>query len=81
MITIRAAAPDDAEALTNLMHGSAAYSGKYASILDGYAVTPSQIERDVFYIAERDDTLCGFYSLTVMVNRTGPDVRSRWHSG
>ncbi|MDQ1159001.1 GNAT superfamily N-acetyltransferase [Sphingomonas sp. SORGH_AS 950] len=65
MITIRAAAPDDAEALTNLMHGSASYSGKYASILDGYAVTPSQIERDVFYIAERDDTLCGFYSLTL----------------
>lgn len=65
MITIRPAVPDDAEALTDLMHGSAAYSGKYASILDGYAVKPSQIERDVFYIAERDRTLCGFYSLTL----------------
>ncbi|MDR6116787.1 MULTISPECIES: hypothetical protein [unclassified Sphingomonas] len=64
MITIRPAVPDDAETLTNMMHGSAAYCSKYASILDGYVVTPSQIERDVFYIAERDGTLCGFYSLT-----------------
>ncbi len=65
MITIRSAAPDDAEALTDLMHGSAAYSGSYASILDGYAVTPSQIEQDVFHIAECDGALCGFYSLTL----------------
>jgi GNAT superfamily N-acetyltransferase len=36
------------------------------SILDGYAVTPSQLERDVFYIAEREGALCGFYSLTLV---------------
>ncbi|MEG3123825.1 GNAT family N-acetyltransferase [Sphingomonas sp. GB1N7] len=63
MITIRPAMSDDAEALTNLMRGSAAYRGSYASILDGYAVTPAQIERDVFHVAERDGELCGFYSL------------------
>jgi GNAT superfamily N-acetyltransferase len=62
---IRPAVPDDAEALTELMHDSAAYSGYYASILDGYAVTPSQIEQDVFHVAERDGVLCGFYSLTL----------------
>lgn len=65
MIKIRAAAPDDAEAFTNLMHGSATYSGEYVSILDGSAVAPSQIGRNVFYIAERDGALCGFYSLTL----------------
>lgn len=57
--------PDNAEALTELMRGSAAYHGNYASILKGYAVTPAQIEQDVFHVAERDGTLCGFYSLTL----------------
>lgn len=65
MITIRPAVPDDAEALTDLMHGSAAYRGKYASILDGYEIVPSQIEQDVFHVAEREGSLCGFYSLTL----------------
>lgn len=65
MITIRPAIPDDAEALTELVHSSAAYGGSYASILDGYAVTPAQMEKDVFHVAERDGELCGFYSLTL----------------
>ncbi len=47
------------------MHGSAAYRGSYAGILDGYVVTPAQIEQDVFHVAERGDELCGFYSLTL----------------
>lgn len=64
-ITIRPAVPDDAKALTKLMHGSAAYSGGYARILDGYAVTPAQIRQDIFHVAERDGALCGFYSLTL----------------
>lgn len=63
MIAIRPAVPDDAKALTALMHGSAAYSGNYAGILDGYAITPSQIERDIFHVAEHDGALSGFYSL------------------
>lgn len=65
MITIRPAVPGDAEALTELMRRSAAYSGGYASVLDGYAITYSQIEQDVFYVAERDGEVCGFYSLTL----------------
>lgn len=46
------------------MHASAAYGGSYASILDGYTITPSQIDQDVFRVAERDREICGFYSLT-----------------
>ncbi len=60
---IRPALSDDATALTQLMHGSAAYEGSYATILEGYAVTPQQIDRDVIYVAELDGELCGFYSL------------------
>ncbi|MES2059224.1 MAG: GNAT family N-acetyltransferase [Pseudomonadota bacterium] len=65
MTIIRLAIPKDAEALTELMHASAAYRGSYASILDGYAITPSQIEQGVFHVAERDGETCGFYSLTL----------------
>ena len=65
MYTIRPAERGDAEALTTLMHASSAYGGSYASILDGYSVTPAQIEADVFYLAERDGVVAGFYSLTL----------------
>lgn len=63
MTTIRPAIPDDAVALTELMHASAAYRGRYATILQGYAVTPSQIEQDVLYVAVQDCKICGFYSV------------------
>ncbi|WP_144300152.1 GNAT family N-acetyltransferase [Elioraea rosea] len=63
--SIRQALADDAAALTGLMHASSAYGGKYASILDGYAVTPEQIARDVVFVAEGDGRALGFYSLTL----------------
>ena len=65
VITIRPAISNDVEALTELMHGSAAYRGSYASILNGCAVTSAQVEKDIFHVAERDGELCGFYSLTL----------------
>ena len=64
-IRIRRALPADAQALTNIMHASAAYSGRYASILDGYAVTPAQIDRDVVFLAAGEKAISGFYSLTL----------------
>ncbi|WP_394663509.1 GNAT family N-acetyltransferase [uncultured Sphingomonas sp.] len=65
VVTIRPATADDANALTELMHGSAAYRGRYASILDGYAITPEQIAKDVFRVAEQYDARSGFYSLAL----------------
>lgn len=47
------------------MHASSAYSGRYSSILDGYAVTRSQIAQDMFFVADRNGEICGFYSLTL----------------
>ena len=65
LLPIRRATPGDAQALTNLMHASAAYAGNYASILNGYAITSEQIDKDIIYLAERDGLLAGFYSLTL----------------
>lgn len=48
------------------MHGSSAYRGGYSRILDGYAVSAQQIERDVVRIAERNGEIVGFYSLTLV---------------
>jgi GNAT superfamily N-acetyltransferase len=47
------------------MHASGAYRGRYAPMLDGYAVTPDQIERDLVVVAERAGEVAGFYSLIV----------------
>lgn len=60
---IRRATVADAPVLTALMHASGAYQGNYSSILDGYEITPAQIERDVIYLAEQDGRMTGFYSL------------------
>ncbi|HWV21469.1 MAG TPA: GNAT family N-acetyltransferase [Devosia sp.] len=65
MLTIRPAEPADATALTELMHASSAYSGTYARILEGYAITPAQLDTDIFYVALLDDAIAGFYSLTL----------------
>lgn len=65
MLKIRPAERGDAEALTQLMHQSSAYHGDYASILDGYAITADQIDSDVFYIADLQDDIAGFYSLAL----------------
>jgi GNAT superfamily N-acetyltransferase len=63
--TIRRASACDAEALTDLIHCSSAYRGEYARILENYAVTADQIERDLMFAAEADGVLLGFYSLTL----------------
>lgn len=65
MLKIRPAERGDAKALTQLMHQSSAYGGNYASILDGYAVTPAQIDAEVFYVADFQGDIAGFYSLTL----------------
>ncbi|WIY06836.1 GNAT family N-acetyltransferase [Amycolatopsis mongoliensis] len=57
------ATPAQAGALTALMHASAAYQGDYASILDGYAVTPAYIAGNPTFAAMAGDELLGFYSL------------------
>ncbi|MEG3152627.1 GNAT family N-acetyltransferase [Sphingomonas sp. ZT3P38] len=47
------------------MHASAAYGGVYASILEGYAVSPAQVANDLFHVAEHNGSIAGFYSLTL----------------
>ncbi len=64
-VVLRPASAADADALTALMKASAAYSGVYAALLDGYRITAAQIARDHFVIAEGDGRLLGFYSLTL----------------
>lgn len=64
-LQMRRALPDDAQALTDLMQASRAYEGSYRSILDGYAITKDQIARDAIYLAEQNDQVVGFYSLTL----------------
>lgn len=67
MATIRRAAPSDVDALNRLMHDSSAYSGSYATILQGYAITVAQVGSDRIYLAETGDSaLLGFYSLTLV---------------
>ncbi|MCP1470432.1 GNAT superfamily N-acetyltransferase [Sphingobium sp. OAS761] len=67
-LTFRRASPDDAPALTALMHSSAAYQGDYARILDGYAVTPTQIATDIVMLVEAEGVTVGFYSLVTGVD-------------
>lgn len=76
---VRRAGPHDAEALTRLMHASAAYRGPYASILQGYAITTAQIGADHFYLAERDlaergPQPLGFYSLALAASGAELDL-------
>lgn len=66
MGTIRRAEPFDVDALNHLMHASSAYSGRYATILQGYAITAEQVRSDQIYLAEGDGALLGFYSLTLL---------------
>jgi GNAT superfamily N-acetyltransferase len=62
-IEIVRATPDRAGTLTALVHASSAYQGGYASILDGYAITPAYIEANPVFTAVADDELLGFYGL------------------
>src|SRR3954471_12359688 len=61
-IEISRANPAQAGVLTALMHASSAYQGEYASILDGYAVTPEYIERNPTFTAMTSDELVGLYA-------------------
>ncbi|WP_026361351.1 GNAT family N-acetyltransferase [Amycolatopsis nigrescens] len=54
-----------AGALTALMEASAAYQGRYASILAGYQVTAADIEQYPTFVAMADAEILGFYSLIV----------------
>jgi GNAT superfamily N-acetyltransferase len=49
--------------LTALMHGSKAYEGEYASILDGYRVTEEYLEANPVFLAEAQREVVGFYGL------------------
>lgn len=63
MTEIRRAVASDAAVLTALMLRSSAYRGRYAAILEGYAISPEQLARDLMYAAEVDGAIAGFYSL------------------
>nr|WP_121230719.1 GNAT family N-acetyltransferase [Saccharothrix variisporea] len=45
------------------MHASSAYHGDYATILEGYEVTPEYVERHRVYAAVDADDVLGFYAL------------------
>ena len=63
-IEIRRATPDQAGTLTALMLASSAYQGEYASILDGYEITPGYVEANPTFTAAGDGGILGFYALT-----------------
>lgn len=64
--TIRRATAEDADPLTALMQASAAYRGRYASILDGYRVTADYITRHTVFVASDEaGSLLGFYALVL----------------
>jgi GNAT superfamily N-acetyltransferase len=61
---VRRAVAADSQALTDLTRSSSAYAGEYRAILDGLAITPAQIERDLYYLVEDDHGgTVGYYSL------------------
>ena len=62
-IEITRATAARAGCLTTLMHASSAYQGDYASILDGYVVTPEYLETNPTFTATAGDELLGFYAL------------------
>ena len=64
-VRIRRAVAADAGTLTALTQASAAYAGAYRAILDGYAITPAQVERDEMHVAiDTDGRMLGYYSLS-----------------
>ncbi|MFG2797861.1 GNAT family N-acetyltransferase [Streptomyces pseudovenezuelae] len=66
MPQIERAGEPDAERLTALVHASNGYQGEYASIVDGYRVTPDYLVRcPTFMAVDEDGRLLGFYSLIV----------------
>jgi N-acetylglutamate synthase-like GNAT family acetyltransferase len=70
-VRIRRANASDADTLTALTHASGAYAGPYRAILDGYAITPAQVDRDEIHLAvDADDNVLGYYSLTLAPGRS-----------
>ena len=63
-LEITRATPAQAGSLTALMLASSAYQGEYASILDGYAISPGYVETNPTFTATRDGEILGFYALT-----------------
>lgn len=64
-VRLRPGRPEDAPALQAIMQASSAYDGAYRPMIDGYLVTPEQVARDLFGVAERDGEILGFYSLVL----------------
>ncbi|WP_370935295.1 GNAT family N-acetyltransferase [Amycolatopsis sp. cg13] len=64
MFKIDRATAADAAALTNLMHASSAYQGQYASILEGYVVTPDYLRQHQVLVARGPSGPVGFAALT-----------------
>ncbi|MEQ0564288.1 GNAT family N-acetyltransferase [Amycolatopsis sp. NEAU-NG30] len=62
-IEIVRATAGQAGVLTELMHTSSAYQGGYASILDGYEVTPAYVEAHPTFVATSAGEIVGFYAL------------------
>lgn len=63
-IQITRAVEQDAERLTALIQASGSYHGKYASMIDGYRVSPEYVsQHQVFVATDADGLLLGFYSL------------------
>ncbi|MGK3204329.1 GNAT family N-acetyltransferase [Amycolatopsis sp. MEPSY49] len=62
-ISIGEAGAHQVDALTALMHESQAYQGEYASILEGYRLTPAYLERHPTFVATAGETIVGFYGL------------------
>lgn len=61
---VRRAVAADTQALTDLTQSCSAYAGEYRAILDGLAISPTQIERDLYYLVEDDHGgTVGYYSL------------------
>jgi GNAT superfamily N-acetyltransferase len=73
-ILIRRANQGDRHRLTELMHSSSAYRGKYAAILAGYEISNEQVENDLMYVAEHRHQLMGFFSLTNLRNNPELDL-------
>jgi len=63
MVEIVRATAAQAGALTALMHASSAYQGDYASILDGYEITPGYVAANPTFVATTGADVVGFYAL------------------
>ncbi|MCF1505154.1 GNAT family N-acetyltransferase [Afifella sp. H1R] len=63
-IILRRAEEHDRAALNALTQASTAYRGAYRAMLDGYAISESQIAEDIFVLAEQAGKILGYYSLT-----------------